>query len=286
MKWFKVKNFEKYQPKRNGKNAPWIRLYHNWNHDSAIGQLHDSYKAHWIGLLSIAHTENNQIPYDPVWIKRRGCFGSNVKLELFEELGLIEILGDKIEKEGETKIHIEKEKKRKKEKYIPDMNQCEMENAFEEDWNSYPRKAGDKAKALAYYKKTVGKNLEKNRPLFQQKMQAYVQSVEDRGYLKHGETFFKNWESLEVDKVHKNGAAVITPMQQAGDGRGEFVDMIKDGFQKIASDNPEWTTDAVTQALLRDVEEKDRSAAIKVLKDFQLIEAEVYEPDENNASRV
>jgi hypothetical protein len=92
LNYFRVKNFEKLQPKRQGKSAPWIRLYHTWNMDSAIGQLHDSHKAHYIGLLSIAHTENNQIPFDNKWIKKRGLFNSPVKLELFVKLGLIEIL--------------------------------------------------------------------------------------------------------------------------------------------------------------------------------------------------
>lgn len=92
MKYFRVKNFEKLQPKRQGKTAPWIRLYHTWNLDSAVGQLHDSHKAHYIGLLSIAHTENNRIPFDNKWIKKRGLFNSPVKLELFVKLGLIEIL--------------------------------------------------------------------------------------------------------------------------------------------------------------------------------------------------
>tara|TARA_R110001592_G_C12834451_1_gene720279 strand:+ start:52 stop:687 length:636 start_codon:yes stop_codon:yes gene_type:complete len=92
LKYFRVKNFEKLQPKRQGKTAPWIRLYHTWNMDSAVGQLHDSHKAHYIGLLSIAHTENNRIPFDNKWIKKRGLFNSPVKLELFVKLGLIEIL--------------------------------------------------------------------------------------------------------------------------------------------------------------------------------------------------
>ena len=37
-----------------------------------------------------------------------------------------------------------------------------------------------------------------NRPLFQSKMKSYVNSVEDPNYLKHGETFFRNWQDLEV----------------------------------------------------------------------------------------
>ena len=63
---------------------------------SAVSQLGDTAKAHWIGLLSIAHTENNHIPYDPVWIKRRCIFNSPVKLDVFFKLGLIEILDNKM----------------------------------------------------------------------------------------------------------------------------------------------------------------------------------------------
>ena len=118
MKYFKVTNFEKYQPKRNGKHAPWIRLYHTWNLDPAIGQLCDSHKAHWIGLMCIAHATDNEIPWDTKWIKKRGCFDSNVNLDKFESLGLIEILCNKDEKDGEQEKPIEKNKKRKKEKYI------------------------------------------------------------------------------------------------------------------------------------------------------------------------
>ncbi len=114
MKSFKVKNFEKYQPKRNGKHAPWIRLYHTWNLDPAVGQLCDSHKAHWIGLICIAHATNNEIPWDSKWIKKRGCFDSNVNLDKFESLGLIEILCNKGEKDGEQKKPIERKKEKKK----------------------------------------------------------------------------------------------------------------------------------------------------------------------------
>jgi len=110
MKYFKVKNFEKYQPKRNGKHAPWIRLYHTWSMDWAVGQLHDSHKAHWIGLICAAHTTDNQIPYDNKWLKKQCGFNSPVKIELFESLGLIEIL----ETESEIKIPRERKKEKKK----------------------------------------------------------------------------------------------------------------------------------------------------------------------------
>jgi hypothetical protein len=202
LKFFEIKNFTKYQPRRNGKNAPWIRLYHGWNQDSAIGQLHDSHKAHYIGLLSIAHTENNRIPYDAKWIKMRGCFSSPVKLEVFMELGLIAFLDDKASLDTETSASGEKERKKekKKEKNIQEAG-CEIEASFEEDWEAYPRKDGVKIKALSCYKKTVGNNLPVNRPLFKKKMAAYVESVDDPGFLKHGETFFRNWQDLEVSNI-------------------------------------------------------------------------------------
>ena len=202
MRYFEIKNFTKYQPRRNGKNAPWIRLYHGWNQDSAIGQLHDSHKAHYIGLLSIAHTENNRIPYDAKWIKMRGCFGSPVKLEVFMELGLIAFLDDKASLPSKTFPSGEKERKKekKKEKNIQEAV-CEIEASFDEDWGAYPRKDGVKNKALSCYKKTVGNNLSVNRPIFREKMAAYIKSVDDPGYLKHGETFFRNWQDLEISNI-------------------------------------------------------------------------------------
>jgi hypothetical protein len=92
VKYFRVKNFEKYQPNRKEKSAPWIRLYASWNNDWAIGQLADSHKAHFTGLLLMAHATNNQIPWDSKWIKSQIQAKSNVKIEVFEKLGLIESL--------------------------------------------------------------------------------------------------------------------------------------------------------------------------------------------------
>jgi hypothetical protein len=37
--------------------------------DSAVSQLGDTAKSKLIELLSIEHTKDNQIQYDPVWIK-------------------------------------------------------------------------------------------------------------------------------------------------------------------------------------------------------------------------
>ena len=70
-----------------------------------------------------------------------------------------------------------------------------VDENFNEDWGRYPRKAGDKKKARGFYIKSVGLDKRKE---FLLKMDNYVNSVDDPQYLKHGETFFRNWEDLAV----------------------------------------------------------------------------------------
>lgn len=133
MRHFRICNFEKYQPLRKGKTAPWIRLYASWNNDWAIGQLVDSHKAHFTGLLLVAHATNNHIPADSKWLKTQIQASSNVKIEVFEKLGLIEFLDNKkiskekkqssdkrgVEKKGvESQSETQKDSKPKKETLI------------------------------------------------------------------------------------------------------------------------------------------------------------------------
>jgi hypothetical protein len=78
-------------------------------------------------------------------------------------------------------------------------NECEK--AFENCWDKYPRKAGNKKKALACFKKTVWVKGADGLMKFNDKMDDYIKSVDDPGFLKHGETFFRNWQDLEVSNV-------------------------------------------------------------------------------------
>ena len=103
-RFFRVKNFEKYQPNRKERTAPWIRLYSSWNNDWAIGQLVDSHKAHFTGILLLAHGTNNQIPWDSKWIKTQIQAKSNVKIEVFERLGLIELVETKQESQESKNV--------------------------------------------------------------------------------------------------------------------------------------------------------------------------------------
>jgi len=82
-------------------------------------------------------------------------------------------------------------------------NKKHITGNFEKDWKRYPRKAGNKRKAESCYLKSVGLD-DGKRKQFLSKMDAYVASVDDLNFLKHGETFFRNWEDIEIpEKINK-----------------------------------------------------------------------------------
>ena len=87
--------------------------------------------------------------------------------------------------------------KQETEAYKQETEADSCESAFHNCWDKYPRKAGNKRKAYESFKKTVWKK-EKRINIFLEKMKEYILSVDDPKYLKHAETFFKNWEDLEV----------------------------------------------------------------------------------------
>lgn len=89
MKKFRVKNFEKYQAQRRGKNVPWIKLMVNWREDYDVASLTDGQAMQYVGLLCLASKQGPLLPYDSTWIKRKiGC-NAYIDLELFEKKGLI-----------------------------------------------------------------------------------------------------------------------------------------------------------------------------------------------------
>lgn len=131
---------------------------------------------------------------------------------------------------------------------------------FQEDWKSYPRKDGDIAKAEKCYLKSV--TTLKKRKLFQKKMQEYVDSVDDPIYLKHGETFFRNWENIEVSGFTSRGGE-NTPKQQASQGRGKWVDGILSAYRELKE----------VPKILKKYPKEDEKHVLKVLYDFQIIES-------------
>jgi len=76
---------------------------------------------------------------------------------------------------------------------------CGKNSNFEMCWEKYPRKAGNKKKAQSCFEKTV--NSDAKLSAFLDKMESYVASVQEAGFLKHGETFFRNWNDIEIDTI-------------------------------------------------------------------------------------
>jgi hypothetical protein len=100
---------------------------------------------------------------------------------------------------------------------------------FDEDWASYPRKGGSKAKAKKCYMKSIT-SLSK-RDEFYMKTRLYISNT-DPAFLKHGETWFRNWEDHEV-------AVKIEPQTKVG----KSLDLIRnfksggqDGIRRIVQD--------------------------------------------------
>ncbi len=141
---------------------------------------------------------------------------------------------------------------------------------FEEDWNLYPRKAGNKKKARSCYHKSVGNNPEK-RKQFLEKMQNYERSTQTE-FLQYGETFFRNWESLEVDTTSGNGRSPPSPMTQATAGRGDFVDKVTRAAEQYAKEQPQMSRSDVGCWVIGGFSGDEQRAAKKILYDFQWID--------------
>ena len=215
-KFFRVKNFDKYQPKRLNKHQPWICLYVDWSNDWAVMQLHDSYKCHWLALICTAHTTDNRIPYDSKWIKTQHGLRTPVKLEVFEKLGLIEII-DPLCEIAQEPIENNKSPKIKENKVKENKYEAHKIELFEDDWRRLPRKDGNKKKALKHWMESVGKDIAKMHPLFRKKLTCFCKSVagREKQFIKTGETFMNQWQDLEFDssspstKLVKTGGAVL-----------------------------------------------------------------------------
>lgn len=110
MKYFKIKNYEKYLFKTKGTGGSWIPLLCNLTHDGDYSRLHDSHKAHFVHLLLRANTNGNQFTCDSRALRLQLQCSSTVKIEVFEKLGLIEIYDNKID----VDLPLDREKDREK----------------------------------------------------------------------------------------------------------------------------------------------------------------------------
>lgn len=90
MKYFRIKNWEKYQHRDHKKSMPWIKLYQSILDDPKMIKLSTYNLGVWCKLmLSCARVDNELIP-DQFYLKSRLNLKRPVDLALFASLGLIE----------------------------------------------------------------------------------------------------------------------------------------------------------------------------------------------------
>lgn len=199
MEYFKVRNLEKHQHYKE-RCPPWIKLHRSILQDYEFCELPDTSKLQLVLIFLLASQVDNKLPVNEGWIKKQIGVNTPVNLKPLFKSGFIELIHDAstgVEgmlascKHG-TNVDADSEA------YTTTYKTTETYTEwFEEDWLSYPRKAGSKPKAKSSYLKSVT-SLEK-RKQFQEKTKVYLATVRDPQYYKQGETWFRNWEDHVID---------------------------------------------------------------------------------------
>lgn len=201
MNYFTIKNWRIHQQYKK-RNDPWIKLHTDLLTDYDFTMLPNDSKLLLIHVWLLASklgVDEPKIPNDVSWI----CGQTNLKgkhdLKPLLDNGFINMIANdsneiqnsidssKINIKNINKIDINTD---------TEIDMSELTTAwFEEDWKAYPKK-GNKQKAKASYLKSV--TLPSHRNIFLGKTRAYIDSVDDKKYLKNGDTWFNQWEGYEV----------------------------------------------------------------------------------------
>jgi len=135
-----------------------------------------------------------------------------------------------------------------------------------------------KERAWDSFKKQVG--TEKDYENIQKALQHYLYQVTffranghpERQY-QHGSTWFNgNWKDYIDSNVSGISQASPTkkkksPMEQAYEGEGPFVDQIKEMWAKIDVKHPDSSPEIICEAILKTIKGEDLSAGLKVMRD-------------------
>lgn len=93
MKFFRVKNWEKYQHYKDRKPI-WIKLHTSLLSDYGFSAITDEKKYHLIAIWLLAASLDNKIPYDGAWVSKHIQASSPVDLSFFESIGFITAYDD------------------------------------------------------------------------------------------------------------------------------------------------------------------------------------------------
>ena len=98
MKYFRIKNFEKFQNQLKSSSQPsWIRLYTALLDDYEFGDLPDKEKGQLLMLWLLASRKENKLPWDSEWLKTKCSLQGEIDLGLLMQTGFIETIDDNAE---------------------------------------------------------------------------------------------------------------------------------------------------------------------------------------------
>lgn len=206
MDYFRVRNLEKHQHYKE-RCPPWIKLHRSILQDYEFCELSDTSKIQLVLIFLLASQIDNKVPCNEGWIKKQIGVNSPVVLKPLFKGGFIELIHDASKGDEGTlatcKHTTDVDADSETETYTTTYKTTETYTEwFEEDWISYPRKAGSKSKSKTCYLKSVT-SLEK-RKQFQEKTKVYLSTVSDPKYYKQGETWFRNWEDHIIDEGNES----------------------------------------------------------------------------------
>jgi hypothetical protein len=90
MKYFRIKNWDKYQHRDHQKTMPWIKLYQNILDDPKMFDLSCHKVGVWCKLMLLCARVGNELSASQPYLRSKLNCSKPVDLALFEELGLIE----------------------------------------------------------------------------------------------------------------------------------------------------------------------------------------------------
>jgi len=195
MKYLKIVDWDKYQTYRKDRGLPpWIKVHRSMLQSQRWLSLTDAEKGQLVSIWVVAAAKDGKFPADPEILQRMAQLNTLPEIKKFQKLKYI--TGNRMTTKRQPNDALDTDADTDTD---TDTELGWQDDAFEEDWEDYPRKAGSKKKAKVCYLKTVKNNAD--RLHFQDKTMLYIISTKDPAFLKYGETWFRNWKDHEIDQA-------------------------------------------------------------------------------------
>lgn len=190
MKYFKVKNFDKFQHYKE-RNPPWIKVHRSIFDDYEFECLQDASKLHLMLIWVLASQCENKIPADPEWLKRKLGVKGRVDLKPLIDKGFLFC------KQDASDLHTNADSETEESRDRGEKNTVENPFDFEKVWILYPLKDGKK-QARRFFDGSVQNEQDwKDIHTALTNYLAHVDSVRKNGHpdraYKNGSTWFNNW---------------------------------------------------------------------------------------------